>query len=722
VNAAPHLGHVLEFIQTDAIARYQSLQGKEVALVTGADENSLKNVQAAEKQGVSVEELCRRNSAIFEDIAKKAGLSYTSFRRTSDREKHWPGVQRIWELCDKKGDIYKKKYRGLYCVGCEAFYEPDELVNGVCPEHKTKPEEIEEENYFFRLSKYQSELERLIEADELKIVPETRKNEVLSFVRGGLKDFSISRSVARAKGWGVPVPEDHEQIEYVWFDALGTYITGIGYGTDEKTFAKFWPANAHVIGKGILRFHAVYWPAMLLSAGLPLPKMVFVHGYITVEGQKMSKSLGNVVDPNHLIEKYGIDPLRYCLLSAVPTFEDGDFSEKTLVETNNNELLANIGNLVNRTLVFTQREFGGKVPSPEFCADDKTFMESQNAKLAEVGALLERVQLKEALHLAMHCGKEANAYFQKNEPWKAAKEDRAKCAASIYVLLHQVKDLAIALEPFIPNTSAEIFRQLNIAPKKWDDIGKLSLPAGHQLGKPEIIFRKLEQKQIDALAQKFSGKQVKTEGAAADGKKAAQPAGKAQGAAGAKPEQASKPAPAPVEPIAASAIDFEVGKITAIRRHPNAEKLYVETVQMGDGERQIVSGLVPFLKEEELLGKTVVIVKNLKPAVLRGVESQGMLLAAEKNGVLEVLSPAGAKPGDKVTIEEEAGANAPAPSQPAAFPLPSCSAAALPMITIGQFLTVKLEVKDFHALANGRKLLVAGAPVKTGKVSEGGVR
>ena len=678
VNAAPHLGHVLEFVQTDAIARYQALRGKEVALVTGADENSLKNVQAAEKQGITVEELCRRNSAIFDAMARKTGLSFTSFQRTSDKEKHWPGVQKIWALCDKRGDIYKKKYRGLYCVGCEAFYEPEELADGVCPEHKAKLEEIEEENYFFRLSKYQGELERLIETDELKIVPETRKNEVLSFIKSGLKDFSISRSVARAKGWGVPVPGDADQIEYVWFDALGTYLTGIGYCTDEKTFAKFWPADAHVIGKGILRFHAIYWPAMLLSAGLPLPKMVFVHGYITVEGQKMSKSLGNIVDPNLLIDKYGIDSLRYCLLSAVPTFEDGDFSEKTLVETSNNELLANIGNLVNRTLVFTQREFEGNVPSATLSDSDHAFISKQNAQLSEVGALLDKVQLKEALHLAMHCGKEANAYFQKNEPWKSVREDRAKCAASIYVLLHQVKDLAIALEPFVPHTSAAIFKQLSIAPKKWDDIGKLSMPAGHQLGKPEIIFKKIETSPPSAGAKPTQ--------------------------ANAKPVQtSSKPAAEPVEPILASALDFEVGRIMAIRRHPNAEKLYVEQVLLGDGERQIVSGVVPYYKEEELVGKLVVIVKNLKPAVLRGIESRGMLLAAEKDGKLEVLSPTSATPGDKVEVEGETGAP-------------------LREITIGQFVTVNMDVKEYVARANGKTLLVKGVPIKMEKIAEGKVK
>jgi methionyl-tRNA synthetase len=692
VNAAPHLGHVLEFVQTDAIARYQRLRGKDVALVTGADENSLKNVQAAEKLGISVEELCARNSAIFCEIAGSAGLSYTSFRNTSDRQKHWPGVQRLWELCAKRGDIYKKKYSGLYCVGCEAFYEQSELVDSKCPEHKVAPEEVEEENYFFRLSKYQKELERLIESGELRILPETRKNEILSFIKGGLKDFSISRSVERAKGWGVPVPGDESQIEYVWFDALGTYITGIGYGFDDLLFEKYWPADAHVIGKGILRFHAVYWPAMLLSAGLPLPKAVFVHGYITVEGQKMSKSLGNVVDPAHLISKYGADPLRYTLLGAIPTFEDGDFSERTLVENNNNELLANIGNLVNRTMVFAEREFEGKVPQAALTEEDGKFADAQNKRFAEIGKLLDGMLLKDALHLTMHCGKEANAYFQKSEPWKSAKENRVKCASSIYLFLHQAKDLAIVLEPFLPNTSAAIFKQLNIAPCKWDDLGKLSLKGGHALGKPDILFRRIEPEGAQSGSQGKKALPVQP--------KQAQSGNKEARVAGA--EAGKKPAEPPPK-IPASSLDLEVGKVITVAMHPNAEKLYVEQVQMKDGVRQIVSGLAQHVPQDELSGKLVVIVKNLKPALLRGVESQGMLLAVEGAGALEVLSPEGANPGDKAVVEGEMGAP-------------------LPEITIGQFATVELVVNGHCALADGKRLLVDGKPLCTKRIADGKVR
>lgn len=682
VNAAPHLGHVLEFVQTDAIARYQKMRGKDVALVTGADENSLKNVQAAEKQGITVSELCNRNSEIFRQMCDKVGLSFTSFRRTSDREKHWPGVRKMWELCDKKGDIYKKKYSGLYCVGCEAFYTPEELEDGVCPEHKTKPDEITEENYFFRLSKYRHELERLIESDELSVLPQTRKNEVLSFIKGGLNDFSISRSVARAKGWGVPVPSDPDQIEYVWFDALGTYITGIGYGTDEELFRKFWPADVHVIGKGILRFHAVYWPAMLMSAGLKLPKTVFVHGYITVEGQKMSKSLGNIIDPNYLIGKYGVDQLRYCLLSE-PTFEDGDFSEKVLIEKNNNELLANYGNLVNRTLMFIAQNFAGKIPDGKPDAKDLEFISSQEIKIAKYTDLMGRVQIREAVVEFMSIAKAANAYFQENAPWKAVKENPERAAASLYVLSNQIKDLAILGEPILPFTSASIWKQLNIEPRKWDDAGKLSVPAGHAIGTPSHLYRKLEEKELSALRAKHSGKQQKA--------KEQQKGQKSDGKQKEQPQETKK--------ISISDVDLEVGQIIEVTKHPQAEKLYIEKVQLANNEvRQICSGLALHMPPEALMGKKIILVKNLKPAKLRGVESAGMLLAAEAEGKLEVLSP-DVPVGTKVVSKE--------------FP-PNPKA----QISIDEFFTIKMELKFNALLADGAPLVAGEVNVRSAVLSD----
>ena len=347
VNAAPHIGHALEFVQADCVARYHKLLGKEVCLLSGADENSLKNVQAAEKERVTTQELCDRNSKYFQDLAQVLNVSFDVFQRASEK-KHFEGSQKLWELCQNSGDIYKKSYTGLYCVGCEAFYTEGELEDGLCREHKTKPEKISEENYFFKLSKYKTRIEKLIEGDELKIIPETRKNEALGFIRGGLEDFSVSRSKSRAKGWGVPIPGDLEQIMYVWFDALNIYQTGVGFGWNEELYKKWWPADLHIIGKGILRFHAVYWPAILLSAKLPLPKSIFVHGYITVEGQKMSKTLGNIIDPFSLAEKYDQDAVRYYLLREIPSYSDGDFSERRFKELYNAALANGLGNLIAR--------------------------------------------------------------------------------------------------------------------------------------------------------------------------------------------------------------------------------------------------------------------------------------------------------------------------------------------------------------------------------------
>ncbi|MEM4626595.1 MAG: methionine--tRNA ligase [Candidatus Bilamarchaeaceae archaeon] len=652
VNAAPHLGHTLEFVQTDVIARYQKTLGKDVQLITGADENSLKNVHAAEAKGVTPAELCERNAAVFKKMAEDIGLSFTNFQRTSLKESHWPGVQKLWKLCDEAGDIYKKKYRGLYCVGCESFYEESELPDGVCPEHNTKPEIVEEENYFFRLSKYQDKLLQLIESDELRILPETRKNEVLAFIKSGLQDFSVSRSVKRAKGWGVPVPGDESQIMYVWFDALGTYITGIGYGIDDKKFKRYWPADVHVIGKGILRFHAVYWPAILLSAGLELPKTIFVHGYITVNGQKMSKTLGNIVNPFSLIEKYGVDPIRYALLSEVPTFDDGDFSEKVMIEKNNNELVANIGNLVNRTMVFIANNFNSEIPYATLSDGDKDFLDRQKKQGEKITELLNSFRIKEGIDAIMTYSKNANKYFQDNEPWKKIKEDKTRAATVMYVLAHQVKDLAIMLQPYLPQTSASIFKQLNIEPQKWEEIGKLLLLEGHKIGKPELLFKKIE---IKDTAPK-------------------------------EKEQKQK--------ITFEDLDIEVGKIKEVKKHPNAEKLFIEKIVLSDGERQIVSGLVGHYTEDQLIGKKVLVFKNLAPVNIRGVQSQGMVLAVEDGNEVEVLSSDEWKIGDKAKIE---GSMEKQKRE----------------INIKEFSSLKLEVIDHTAVADGKTIFVSGLPLKT---------
>lgn len=458
VNAAPHIGHALEFVQTDVIARYQRLLDNQVMLATGADENSLKNVQAAERLGLSTAELCERNARLFRELADKINLSYGAFIRSSVKEEHWKGVYKLWELCVKNGDVYKKKYRGLYCVGCELFYTENELNDGRCPVHYTKPEIVEEENYFFRLSRYQETLEKLIESDELIILPETRKNEVLSFVKSGLEDFSISRSEKRAHGWGVPVPNDSSQIQYVWFDALSVYLTGIGFGKDQKKFDEWWPAKVHVIGKDIIRFHAVYWPAMLLSAKLDLPKTLFVHGFLTVEGQKMSKSIGNVVDPMKVIEKYSTDGLRYYFIRDTPTFYDSDFTEAGLKDRYNKELLGDLGNLVNRVLTIAEKtgkhHFNGKKELEDGLA------------LEEIKERMGRMELHESLDKIMQFVRSCNAYVNKTEPWKLK---GAELDNVLYNLLEGIRISSILLYPFIPGTSEKIAEMLGFEIKSLDD-------------------------------------------------------------------------------------------------------------------------------------------------------------------------------------------------------------------------------------------------------------
>jgi len=478
VNASPHLGHTLEFVQTDVIARWHKLLGEDVFLTTGADENSLKNVQAAEEAGITTQQLCDKNAAIFREFGTKMGLSFNSFLRSSIKKDHWPGVHKLWELCKKSGDIYKKKYRGLYCVGCEVFYTESELVEGLCPEHRKKPEIVEEENYFFRLSKYQKEIENLIETDELRIVPKTRKNEVLSFIKKGLEDFSISRSKERAKGWGVPVPEDESQYIYVWFDALNIYQTAIGYGTNERLYKKWWPADLHVIGKGIIRFHAVYWPAILLAAGLKLPKDILVHGYITVEGHKMSKSLGNIVNPSDLLKKYTTDALRYFLLKEIPVADDGDFSEKSMVNRINGELVGDLGNLIYRVLSLVEK-FEGKIEGkPEL---------EKKLNVDKIKKLMEDYRLNESLEEIWEFIRATNKYVNENEPWKLQGKELANI---LYNLLEACRIISILISPFLPETTEKINEQLGVKAGKLKDckfgkfIGKLS--------KGGYLFKKIE--------------------------------------------------------------------------------------------------------------------------------------------------------------------------------------------------------------------------------------
>jgi methionyl-tRNA synthetase len=442
VNAAPHIGFALEVIQADTLARFQRLEGKDVLFLTGTDENSLKNVQVAEEKKIPVKQLVKQNSEKFYQLKQALNLSFDDFIRTTE-ERHIKGAQAFWQAC-KKTDIYKKKYKGLYCVGCETFYTKKDLVDGKCPEHQTKPEVIEEENYFFRLSAYQQWLEKIIKNEELKITPEKRKNEVLAFIKRGLGDFSISRSVKRAHSWGIPVPGDKDQIQFVWFDALTNYLTALDWQNKGPLFKKYWPADVHVIGKGISRFHAIYWPAMLQSAGLPLPKEIFVHGYVTINGQKISKSLGNIIDPFEITKRYGIDPVRYYLLKEIPAYDDGDFSETRFKEVYNADLANGLGNLVARIAKLCEK------------ANLAIKNNSTDNSVKDLGPFLKKYQFDQALKFIWNKVSQADHLLDKEKPWLLEGE---KLNSVLEKLVGEIVKIASLLQPFLPETAEKIQKQ-----------------------------------------------------------------------------------------------------------------------------------------------------------------------------------------------------------------------------------------------------------------------
>lgn len=473
VNAQPHIGHALEYVQADVMARYRRAQGDPVRFQTGTDENALKNVRAAEQAGVPTAALVERNALRFSALAEALNLATDNFIRTSQDEHHRQGVHRFWRACAARGDIYKRTYSGLYCVGCEQFYDEGELADALCPVHAVPLESVAEENYFFRLSRYQAELLRLIEREQVQIVPETRRSEVLRFIRQGLRDFSISRSQARAHGWGIPVPDDPSQVIYVWFDALINYITGLAYGADGPLFQQLWQPGArqvHVIGKDIVRFHAIYWPAMLLSAGLPLPSTIFVHGFVTANGNKISKSRGNTVDPFGLVARYGCDAVRYYLLRKIPATGDGNFSEDELAQAYNGELADQLGNLVHRVVKMIERYCDGIVPTPGALAPiDRDLYALAEQVERHIHAEMEHFAFHKALSALWMLIAAANKYVVETEPWVLARQRgddphaAARLQAVLHVLVEMLGQIAQLLAPFLPATAQGIAAQIGAA-------------------------------------------------------------------------------------------------------------------------------------------------------------------------------------------------------------------------------------------------------------------
>ncbi len=470
-NAPPHIGFALEIIQADVLARWNFLKGKDVFFLTGTDEHGVKNYQTAKKQGLSTQEFVDKNSEKFRELSKKLNISNNYFIKTTDKKVHWPGVIKIWKTLLDNGDLYKKKYIGNYCSGCERFITKKDLSDRKCPDHPNlKIEKISEENYFFRLSKYSNKIKQLIKTDKLKITPEKWKNDFLSLIKEGLTDVSFSRDRNHLP-WGIPVPGDEDQVMYVWPDALSNYLTGIGF--PNKKFEKYWPVNIHVVGKDMLRFHTGIWPGMLLSAGLPLPKEVIVHGFLTVDGQKMSKSLGNVIDPIKLAEKYSADSVRYVLMRSIPFGEDGDFSEKVLIERYNNELANKLGNLVSRVSSLAEKYGIQK-------CENKLL---KKLKLKQIEKLIDNYELDKALNLIFSFIDVCNEYVQNKKPWET------KDKKVLYELVDSIKAIAILLWPFIPSTSEKIAKQIGFK-IKFNEIDKPLVVK--KIKKGEILFEKIK--------------------------------------------------------------------------------------------------------------------------------------------------------------------------------------------------------------------------------------
>lgn len=628
VNDVPHIGNAYEAIMADVVSRYHRLKGDDTFFLTGTDENAIKVAAAAEEKGIPVAEYVDDIAEQFRQVWASLEIEYDDFIRTTE-DRHVKVVEAIFTRLRDQGDIFEGNYAGWYCVPCETFLADAELVDGKCPSCGREVEWVEEKNYYFRLSAYGDRLLRHIEDNPGFLQPESRKNEVVSFIKQGLRDVSITRN---NKGWGIPVPGDPSKVIYVWLDALINYISAIGFPSDEDRFNRLWPADLQLVGKDIfVRFHCTFWPAMLMALGVPLPKVVFGHGFWTIDGEKISKSKGNAISPAKLVEdlaaesgaktEIAVDAIRYFLAREVPFGQDGDFSLKSFRNRFNSDLANDLGNLLNRTLSMLGKYFDGVVPDPKGFSGGLKDVVAQTAQAA--GESCDKLEFTRALEAIWQMIGAGNKYVNDTEPWTLAKSEKTdELAGVLYSALEVARAAAIMISPFMPATAREIARQLGIgdafASLKWADVtAERPFVVGTRTQGPDPIFPRLGSKKTLRQAQEEAPKVT---------------------------DQQEAPKVEKTEDFITydhfSKLKIRIAEVKSAERIEGADKLLKLTVDLGDEQRQIVAGIALSYEPDSLIGRKIVLLANLEPAKIRGVVSNGMLLAAsDENGHAILLGP-----------------------------------------------------------------------------------
>ena len=637
-SAIPHIGNVYEAILADAICRYKRFKGYDVYFQTGTDEHGQKIQDKAMTAGVTPQEYVDNIANEIRNIYDRCNISYDYFIRTTNR-RHEEVVQKIFKKLYDKGDIYKGYYEGNYCKACESFFTETQLVDGKCPDCGGPVSIEKEEAYFFKLEKYQQRLLNHINEHPEFIQPESRKNEMINnFLKEPLPDLCVSRTTF---DWGVKVDFDPKHVVYVWIDALSNYITELGYNPDgnhSRLFNEYWPADVHLIGKDILRFHTIYWPIMLMALDVTLPKQIFGHPWILFNKEKMSKSKGNLLYTDDLIRHYGVDATRYFVLHEIPFAQDGNLTNELMIERTNADLANTLGNLVNRTITMQRKYFPDGVSHLGILNDfDRELVDKCYETRSRVDRYMDSFRVSDAIEEIMNLLRRANKYIDENEPWKLAKDEykQEQLENVLYNLLESIRYAATLLQSFIPTTANEIFNQLGVNLRSYDSLSRFAKVDKYNCNEPKILFARIdvEKKIAELMAERE------------EALKNAEPVIET------KPEKVYAPCKETVTYDEFQKLDLVVGKILECKKHPNADKLLISQVDIGSETRQIISGIAKYYKPEQLVGKKVIVVRNLKEANLRGEKSSGMILCAsdKENDLLEIIEINGLEPGDIVS-------------------------------------------------------------------------